>query len=160
MVTSDLVRYVQQKLERGSSPEKIRQALESQGWPKSDVYEAMQKFMAPDIRDTLLDLEPQAPKPFLSQPTLAWIFRIGLAGVFLVNSVVALVDPISFVKLMQGSLIGHFIHSFAPFTALIAINDGLLGLLILSGRWQSYVLAWSGIWLLAVTVVKLTALSF
>lgn len=159
MVTADLLNYVQRKLERGMSPEQIRQALEKRGWPKADVQEALRQVTKPDVRPTLLEAAPEAKdRPSLNEGLLMGLFRIGFAGVFLVNSVVAVVEPDSFVKLMHSSIMGHFVHNFAPFTALIALNDAALGLLLLSGRWQSYVLAWSGLWLLAVTVIKATAL--
>ena len=92
------------------------------------------------------------------EPALLWLFRIGFASVFLINSIVALVDPSGFVKLMQNSLMGHFIHDFTPWVRLIAANDAVLGLLILSGRYSSYVLAWSGLWFLTITVLKLSDL--
>ena len=45
----------------------------------------------------------------------------------------------------------------------IGINDALLGLCLVAGLWslpgpRGYVLAWAGLWLLAVTVVKVTSL--
>ncbi len=67
-------------------------------------------------------------------------------------------DPGGFIKLMQDSLMQIFIQDFAPLVWLIAANDLVLGLLILSGRWQNYVLAWSGLWLLAVTLIKISSL--
>lgn len=163
MVNTDLHQYIQRKLEKGRSLEQIRLSLEAGGWPKSHVQEALQQIAKPDVRPTLLDAAPEADDntgTFLRSEQLAWLFRIGFAGVFLINSVVAVVDPQSFAKLMGSSFMGHFIRNFAPFTTLIALNDAAIGLLILSGRWQNYVLAWSGLWLLAVTIVKLTALSF
>lgn len=159
MVTADLLRYVQRKLEHGMSPEQIRQVLEKRGWPKADVQEALSQSVKPEVRPTLLEAAPEARDSSPLEPGLMTaLFRIGFAGVFLVNSVVAVVEPSSFIKLMQGSFMGPFVHNFAPFTALIAVNDAVLGLLILSGRWPNYVLAWSGLWLLAVTVIKATAL--
>lgn len=161
MVSADLLNYVQHKLEKGQSPEQIRQALLQRGWPASDVQAALQQVTRPDVRPTLLDSTPEADdevKTLFRSEHLLWLFRIGFAGVFLVNSIVAVVDPHSFVKLMASSFMKHFIHDFHPFITLIAVNDAAIGLLILSGRWQNYVLAWSGLWLLAVTIIKATAL--
>jgi hypothetical protein len=96
--------------------------------------------------------------PKLSEPALERIFRIGFAGVFLINSLVAIVDPGGFVKLMQNSFMGNFIQDFTPFVWMIVLNDLVLGMLILSGRWSHYVLAWSGLWFLAITAIKLSDL--
>ncbi|NJK46584.1 MAG: hypothetical protein HC933_22130 [Pleurocapsa sp. SU_196_0] len=37
-------------------------------------------------------------------------------------------------------------------------DDALLGVFILLGRWRGAVLAWSGVWLLAVTLLKVSSL--
>lgn len=154
MVTPDLVRYVQQSLERGRSLEEIQQALHINGWKPQDIEQALRQATqkAPAIMATTLPL--QIP----NQTMLVWLFRMGFAGVFLVNSIVAVVDPGGFIKLMQGSFMRHFIQDFTPLVWLIVANDLALGMMILSGRWQNYVLAWSGLWLLGVTLVKLSTL--
>lgn len=143
MVTPDLLSYVQRKLEGGLPPEQISQTLAAHGWPPQAIQRAM-RLAIPS-------------KPVATDPTQL-VFRLGFAGVFLVNALVALLEPSGFEKLMQGSFMGAFINNFTPLIWLIAINDMLLGLLILSDRWQSYVLAWSGLWLLAVSVIKLSSL--
>jgi uncharacterized membrane protein YphA (DoxX/SURF4 family) len=106
--------------------------------------------------------QPDAPRPATQardfSPLLTLIFRIGFASVFLINAIIAVVDPGGFVKLMQGSLLGGFITDFSPFVWLIGLNDFVIGLLVLSGRWRTWVLAWSGMWLLAVTLIKFSNL--
>jgi hypothetical protein len=89
---------------------------------------------------------------------LDWSFRFGFASVFLINALIAWLEPGGFVKLMQGGLLGQVIDDFKPFVWLIGLNDGLLALLILWGRARAWVLAWSGLWLLAVTLIKLSDL--
>ena len=89
---------------------------------------------------------------------LDWSFRFGFASVFLINALIAWLEPGGFIKLMQGGLMGQVIHDFAPFVWLIGLNDGLLAVLILWGRARAWVLAWSGLWLLAVTLIKLSDL--
>lgn len=92
------------------------------------------------------------------------VFLVGLAGVFIVNAVVALIHPHDFLNLIAGSSIGRWLHLGAsPWLAsLIAINDLALGLAVLAAVWfhraRSIVLAWTGLWLLAVTLIKVTAL--
>jgi hypothetical protein len=94
----------------------------------------------------------------IADPFLDPAFRIGFGGVFLINSVTAIVAPKSFLALIQSNMIGHFI-GFYPFQiALIAMNDCILGILIISGYKKRYVYAWAGLWLLIVTFFKSTSL--
>lgn len=92
------------------------------------------------------------------------VFLLGLAGVFLVNAIVAVVHPDDFVGLVAGSSIGRTLGlAEAGWVApLIAANDLALGLAVLAAaRWRAgrrLVLAWTGVWLLGVTLVKVTAL--
>jgi uncharacterized membrane protein YphA (DoxX/SURF4 family) len=106
--------------------------------------------------------QSDAPRPTTqtrdSDPLLALIFRIGFASVFLINAAIAVVDPGGFVKLMQGSFLGGFVRDFSPFVWMISLNDFVIGVLVLSGRWRTWVLAWSGLWLLAVTLIKFSDL--
>ena len=88
----------------------------------------------------------------------------GLAGVFIVNALVAWLQPSDFVDLVERSMLSDI----APFDTgrwlawVIGLNDLVLGVLLVSAiRHRSIrplVLAWSGVWLLAVTVVKVTSL--
>lgn len=93
-------------------------------------------------------------------------FMLGFAAVFLANAIVAAVDPTSFTTLVASSSVGRGLGLVdAPFLgAAICANDAALGVAIVAvdtrwGRhWRAAVLAWAGFWLLAVTLVKLTAL--
>ena len=88
----------------------------------------------------------------------------GLAGVFIVNALVAWLQPSDFVDLVKRSMLSDL----APFDIgrwlawAIGLNDLVLGVLLVRAiRHRSIrptVLAWSGVWLLAVTVVKVTSL--
>ena len=88
----------------------------------------------------------------------------GLAGVFIVNALVAWLQPSDFVDLVKRSMLSDL----APFDTgrwlawVIGLNDLVLGVLLVRAiRHRSLrppVLAWSGVWLLAVTVVKVTSL--
>jgi hypothetical protein len=97
----------------------------------------------------------QAP----SRLPLELLFRAGFSGVFLVNAALAILEPTGFETLMRNSFIGAFLgFNLTPWLWLIAVNDFFLGALILSGRWRNAVLAWSGAWLFAVTLLKLSNL--
>jgi hypothetical protein len=88
----------------------------------------------------------------------------GLAGVFLVNALVAVLQPSDFTRLVDSSLFGRWFPAltggWTPW--MIGINDLLLGLSLVaairSPRVRPLVLAWAGVWLLAVTVIKVTSL--
>ena len=75
-------------------------------------------------------------RPFQSQlPPLELLLIAGLAGVFVVNAIVAVFEPSDLTGLLERSLVGRTIPT-------------------MSDRW----VAWAGAWLLAVALVKLTAL--
>jgi hypothetical protein len=88
----------------------------------------------------------------------------GLAGVFLVNALVAWLQPRDFVDLVRASALAEHlpIHPGRWLAWSICVNDLGLGVLLVASirmpRWRPPVLAWSGLWLLAVTFVKLTSL--
>lgn len=92
------------------------------------------------------------------------VFLVGLAGVFIVNAAVAVVHPHDFTGLVERSSLGRFLRlDGRPWLAsLIAANDLALGAAVLAAvrftRARAAVLAWTGLWLLAVTVIKFTAL--
>jgi hypothetical protein len=88
----------------------------------------------------------------------------GLAGVFLVNALVAFLQPSDFTALVDHSVLGRWFPMLMGrwLAWVIGINDLLLGTcLVASIRWsrsRPIVLAWAGVWLLAVTLVKMTSL--
>lgn len=92
------------------------------------------------------------------------VFLSGLAGVFLVNAIVAFVQPDDFTRLVARSTLGEWVHLAGSswIGPLIAINDLLLGVAVIAAirftRTRALVLAWTGAWLFAVTAIKLTAL--
>jgi hypothetical protein len=89
------------------------------------------------------------------------VFRFGFAGVFLINALVAWLQPQDFLGLMQKSLAVNWLGGLERMIPLIAVNDLALGIVILAApkRYRPYVYAWSGLWFLAITIVKLTALN-
>jgi hypothetical protein len=93
------------------------------------------------------------------------IFLVGLAGVFLANAAVAWVEPAGFTKLVHESGIGRWLglDQVGWLIPLIGVNDLVVGTAVLGVIWsrstpRRLVLAWAGLWLLAVTMLKLTAL--
>jgi hypothetical protein len=94
------------------------------------------------------------------------LFLAGLAGVFLVNAIVAVVQPSDFSSLVGKSALAQWLN-ISPggwLAPLIFVNDLFLGLGLLGAIWARHavrviILAWAGVWFFAVTAVKLTALN-
>jgi hypothetical protein len=153
-MSARLIAYVQFQRNRSVHPEEIRSRLLAKGWPLPAVESAL-RLTEPDPSPT-----PDNPTGLwmaTSHP-LHWVFRLGFASIFLVNSLSALVDPSSFLKLMERSFLRLLPLPLEPLLWLIALNDLLTGVLVLLGWKRRYVYTWAGVWLLAVTWVKLSAL--
>ncbi len=94
------------------------------------------------------------------------VFVVGLAGVFLVNAAVAVASPSDFTDLIDKSAVGDALHLTGStwIAAAIFAHDVVVGLAVLATIWIAVrglrlaILAWAGLWLLLVAVVKLTAL--
>jgi hypothetical protein len=96
---------------------------------------------------------------------LEMTFLCGLAGVFLINAVVALVQPSDFVNLVDKTAVARWLSLSTPgwVGPAIFVNDLLTGLAVFTAIWaprriRLAVTAWAGVWLLVVTLVKITAL--
>jgi uncharacterized membrane protein YphA (DoxX/SURF4 family) len=85
-------------------------------------------------------------------------FRFGFSTVFLINAWTAVVDPGGFLKLIESNFVARTVGHYQLQLYVIAINDLILGILILIGFRRKLVLAWAGIWLLIVTFFKATSL--
>jgi hypothetical protein len=89
---------------------------------------------------------------------------VGLAGVFVVNAIVAVFEPSDFTGLLERSLVGRTIPTMSDrwVAWVIAVHDLTIGVLLLATMWvlraRPFVLAWAGAWLMVVALVKLTAL--
>ncbi len=81
------------------------------------------------------------------------LFRIGLSSFFLVNSISAWVAAGEFRDLLTSNSITSHIGHTNSLIYLIGINDALLFLLILSGRYRKLVVVWGSLWLVAVIFV-------
>jgi hypothetical protein len=96
---------------------------------------------------------------------LEMVLIAGLAGVFIVNAIVAWLQPSDFTVLIERSVVGRQIPAMSGrwIAWVIAVHDFIIGVVLLASmwivRWRPSVLAWAGAWLLLVTVVKLTALN-
>jgi hypothetical protein len=97
---------------------------------------------------------------------LELVFIVGLAGVFLVNAAVAVVSPSDFTDLIDKSSLADRLHLTGSIwvAGAIFVHDVVVGLAVLATIWIPWrglrlaILAWAGLWLLVVAVVKLTAL--
>lgn len=93
---------------------------------------------------------------------LEFVFLLGLGGVFLANAAVAVVEPAGFRELVAACPIGGLMGNGAWVAPVVAINDFLIGAAVIAAhRFQALrapVLAWAGVWLLIVTLMKLTTM--
>ncbi|MGL4609738.1 MAG: hypothetical protein ACRCYY_08655 [Trueperaceae bacterium] len=143
--------------------------------PISVVEKSMNKGLSPQTPKKLLGKEwaEHTVKNDWALPTragqqkISWqkrlalrLFRFGFAGVFFINALVAWIQPSDFLILMQRSLATNWLGDLEWMIPVIAVNDLLLGLAILAApkRTRSYVYAWTGLWFLAITIVKFLAL--
>lgn len=60
--------------------------------------------------------------------------------------------------MLEASFLTQWMANHTTLIHLIMLNDLMVGVLILLGRWPLWVFAWAGGWLLAAALVKLTAL--
>lgn len=93
---------------------------------------------------------------------LEFVFLLGLGGVFLANAAVAVVEPAGFRELVAACPIGGLIGNGGWVAPVVAINDSLIGAAVIAAhRFQGLrapVLAWAGVWLLIITLMKLTTM--
>lgn len=82
-----------------------------------------------------------------------WLFRIGLSSFFLVNSVIAWTASNEFKDLLSSNRLTSIIGHPDLLLKLIGINDALLFLLILSGKFRKLAVVWGIAWLVAVIYV-------
>ena len=83
----------------------------------------------------------------------AILFRIGLGGIFLANSVTAWAASDEFRDLLTSNSFASHIGHTDLLVKLIAINDAALFLLILSGQLRKLAVTWGSLWLIAVIYV-------
>ncbi len=81
------------------------------------------------------------------------LFRIGLSSFFLVNSITAWTAPDEFKDALTGNSAAAHIGHTNTLVHLIGVNDALLFLLILSGKYRKVAVVWAGVWLVAVIFV-------
>ncbi len=89
-----------------------------------------------------------------------WAYRIGFATIFLVNAIYAAIHPEDFVKLLENNIVASKIGFANQMVMFTAVNDLVLGILILTGWKKRLVNAWAGIWLILVAGLKLMNLVF
>ncbi len=93
---------------------------------------------------------------------LQLVFLLGFGGLFLANAAVAVVEPAGFKELVAGSPIGGLVGDGAWIAPVIAVNDFFIGAAVIAAhriqRLRAPVLAWAGVWLMLVTLMKLTTM--
>jgi hypothetical protein len=120
---------------------------------------------SPDMASTSAqDAAPPARRLARHVQPLELVLIVGLAGVFIVNAIVAVVEPSDVTGLIEQSVVGRVIPAMnGRWVAwVVAVNDLTIGALLLATMWipriRPFVLAWAGAWLFAVALIKLTSL--
>jgi DNA-binding transcriptional MerR regulator len=147
-----LLHDVQRYRQRGLSQSAITQKLEGKGFTPEAIQRAWKQVRAASLL---------TEKEYVEKTWALRLFRFGFAGVFLINALVAWLQPQDFLGLMQKSLAINWLGSLEWLIPVIALNDLAIGIVILAApkRYRPYVYAWTGLWFLAITVIKLTALN-
>lgn len=86
--------------------------------------------------------------------TFSFVIRIGLASVFLANSLIAFLEPSEFQELVSGSFVANLLPvSVATFVMFIGVNDLIVAVLLISGWRTSRVAVYAVAWLIGVIIV-------
>ena len=91
----------------------------------------------------------------LGSSVLDFLFRVGLSSFFLLGSQAAWFSPGEFLELLEGNLLASAIATPQFWVYVIGVNDALLFLLILSGRWRKGVAVWAALWMIAVIYITI-----
>jgi hypothetical protein len=98
----------------------------------------------------------------IDAPLLDLVFLLGLGGVFLANAAVAVLDPNVFTTLVADSPLGGVVGGAGWVAPIIAGNDFVVGAAVIAAhrfqRLRLPVLAWAGVWLMVVTMLKATTM--
>ncbi len=89
-----------------------------------------------------------------------FVMRAGLASILVGNSIVALVAPGEFERVIAVNFIGRHLHAgvVSGMVGFVVVNDLALGLVILSGRLRQIAYVWLGAWLTVVAAIRITNL--
>jgi hypothetical protein len=148
-VDERLLHDVQRYSKRGLTQTAVTRKLEAKGWATHAIERALEQVRVTPNR------------PYVEPKWALRIFRFGFAGVFLINALVAWLQPEDFLNLMYKSLAVNWLGRLEWLIPVIALNDLAIAIVILviPKRYRPYVYAWVGLWFLAITVIKLTALN-
>jgi hypothetical protein len=100
--------------------------------------------------------------PRIDAKLLDLVFLVGLGGVFLANATVAVIEPRQFTTLVADSALGTLIGDATWIAPIITVNDVFIGLAVIAThrfqRLRLPVLAWAGVWLMIVSLLKATTI--
>lgn len=88
------------------------------------------------------------------------LIRIGLAIVFLANSLAAFLSPGEFIELISGSFLADLLP-IAPqqMVIFIGVNDAIVSILLFSGFDLGLVAVWAALWIAGAMTLKGFSLS-
>ncbi len=154
-VDQQLLQNMQLYQEKGLSPTETTRLLVRKGWTVPAIRQAQEQLGSPKAVTATSAQQEQK---------VLWamrLFRFGFAGVFLINALIAYIQPHDFLSLLEKSLATNWIGRLEWLIPVIAVNDFALAVVMLAAprRFRPYVYAWTGLWFLAITVIKLLALN-
>lgn len=161
MVTPELLTYISQQLEHGVSAAELTRTLSTAGWAEADLAEAFHTVQGNTVPSASAAGSGTVASKHLADVfsdtavLSSWFFRVGFAGIFLANALVAWFTPGDFLMLIQDNVLVQLTGYPHVYIMVAGVNDLLLALLILSGRWPRVVYVWASFWLMVVTLVKL-----
>lgn len=86
------------------------------------------------------------------------LIRVGLALVFLANSLTAFFFPNEFVELLEKSFLANLVPvSLGALVILIGLNDALVAALLLLSVKTRWVAIWAVLWIIGVMIVRASA---
>lgn len=165
-----LANYVKGQLSAGKPKEQIEQELLSKGWtreqlnlafgPPAELKNSAQPAPAQTVNNNLLlkALTEDDQSLVLKPEWLDLLFRVGFSSIFLVNAIYALVELESFKKLLEANFIAKHIGFTGVLILFTALNDFVIGTLIMLGKKRKLVYLWASLWLLLIAGLKISNL--
>jgi len=87
------------------------------------------------------------------EPYRPWLFRVGLASFFLVNSIGGWTRSDEIMDALMHNRVTLALGHMDGLMNVIGVNDALLCLLILSGKAKKFMLVWATVWMCLVIFV-------
>ena len=83
------------------------------------------------------------------------LIRIGLALVFLANSLTAFLSPAEFIDIINDSFLSGILPiTVTHFLVFIGVNDALVAIFLFLNRGKKIIPVWATLWILGAIIIK------